>query len=403
MPTFNYEAADWQGSMAKGHLEAETIDAAGQELKRRGLVPLELKSTETAATGGHFRGTPPRWSIDQKILFTRKFASLIKAGIPLLTVIEMISRQTRAPRVADALSRAGDSIANGKTLFDALAAFPSLFDTIYLGTVRAGEATGRLDDVLEHLAAFLERELDTRRKIKEALRYPIMVIAAIVFAGAVVLKFVVPQFLSFYHNYGGQLPAPTRALMMLSQLTSELWWLSIPVAGVAWAAWRWLNTSPRGSLWRDRIIIQLPLAGTLLLKVAVGRFARLFGVLYSAGIPATTALATVAEGIGNRVVAGEVQAMGQRLATGGTIVGDSSAAVIPNLVYQMIGIGFESGEVERMLSEVARHYEQEIDYDVRKITDRLQPILLLFLAAGVLSLALAVLLPLWNLTTLFRP
>lgn len=402
MPTFNYQAANNLGAISKGRVIAVSVDQAGEDLMGRGLIPLELKLVKSSTVGWNRGRRGPHWSIEEKILFTRKFASLIKAGIPLLTVIEMIGRQAHSPQVAGALSRVADSIANGNTLHGSMTAFPGLFDAIYLGTVRAGEATGQLDGVLENLAEFLEREMDTRRKIKEALRYPIMVVAAIMIAAVVVLKFVVPQFMSFYQNYGGSLPAPTRALMFASEMAGKLWWMIFPLGGLGWAGWRWMNNTPRGQLWRDTRLLKLPLAGVLIIKVAVSRFARLFSVLFSAGVPATTALETVAEGIGNRIVANEVAEMGRRMATGGAIIETSPGAVIPHLVYQMIDIGFESGEVDRMLLEVARHYEQEVDYDVRKITDRLQPFLLLFLAAGVLGLAMAVLLPLWNLTTLFR-
>jgi len=402
MPVYNYQAADQRGAVTKGRIDAATFDVAGEELQRQGLIPLEIRPVKALTATRYLHNRTPHWPLEEKILFTRKFASLIKAGIPLLASLEMVAQQAKSPRVVKALAKVGDAIANGKTLHSSMAVFPSLFDPVYLGCLRAGEATGRLDGVLDHMAAFLEREMDTRRKIREALRYPVMVVAAIAVACAVVLKFVVPQFMAFYQNYGGTLPAPTRALMFASELAGRLWWLVFPLAGSIWAAWWWAYRTPRGQLRRDRIFLGLPLAGTLILKMAVSRFARLFSVLYSAGIPATTALETVAEGVGNRIVADEVVGIGRRLSAGGAITETSSEAVIPKLVYQMIGIGFESGEVDRMLMEVARHYEQEIDYDVRKIADQLQPILLLFLAAGVLALALAVLLPLWNLATLFR-
>jgi len=230
-----------------------------------------------------------------------------------------------------------------------------------------------------------------------------MVIVAIVAAGVVALKFVVPQFLSFYSSFGSELPAPTRLLIAASNFVSATWWLILfsIIAGVI--GWKWWIKRPRGRAWRDKFLIQLPLVGSLFLKVAVCQFARLFGLLYSSGIPATTALDTVVKGIGNIMVADEISAMCERLATGGDPAEPPPHSLMPNLVYQMIGIGFESGELERMLGEAARHYEEEIDYEVRRLTDRLQPIILLFLAAGVLTLALSVLLPMWNLIGIFKP
>ncbi|MBI3873208.1 MAG: type II secretion system F family protein, partial [candidate division Zixibacteria bacterium] len=232
--------------------------------------------------------------------------------------------------------------------------------------------------------------------------YPIMVIVAMVLASTVILKFVVPRFLDFYTHFGSKLPFPTRLLMAVAGVIGRFWWvLPIGSVGIGLWWWRWTKTPP-GEHWRDRMILRLPLVGILFLKVSVSRFARLFGVLFSAGVPATSALDTVRLGVGNVIVAEEIDAMRHRLTTGGSVSLRPVDAVMPELVYQMLGIGFESGDVERMMSEVARHYEQEISYDVRRLTDRLQPILLAMLASGVLLLALSVLLPMWNLISLFR-
>jgi len=273
---------------------------------------------------------------------------------------------------------------------------------VYVGTVRSGEATGQLDTVLDQTVKYLERDMNTRRRVRETLRYPVMVIVAITLAAGVIVKFVVPRFLAFYTHFGSQLPTPTRLVLAAAGLFSRFWW--VPLLGVIVTAifWRqWMKTAA-GERWRDRMLLRIPLAGSLFLKVAVSRFARLFGLLYSAGIPVTAALETAAAGVGNVVVASEVCAMRERLTAGEPVSSIPPRAVIPGLVYQMLGIGFESAEVERMLAEVARHYEQEVDYDIRRLSDRLQPILLACLAAGVLLLALSVFLPIWNLITLFK-
>ncbi len=402
MPTFKFEAADSQGVRSRGHLSAATHDAAGAILQRQGMIPLTLKPVSEGIKWWPLNARGPRWSLENKILFTRKFGSLLRAGIPLLTLLDMIARQMRAPQISVALHTVRDRIAGGEPLAEALAAYPTLFDPVYLGAVKAGEATGRLDTVLEHTAAYLERELETRRRIKEAIRYPIMVIIALIAAAIIVLRFVVPKFAGFYNNYGGELPVPTQMLMFAADLVGRLWWLSIPVAALVGLVVWWLHGTEPGRVWRDRQLLRLPLIGVLFIKVAVSRFARLFGVLFSAGLPTTEALNTTTAGVGNRTIAAEVAALGRHITGGGLITGSPPGSVMPDLVYQMISIGFESGDVDGMLSEVARHYEQEIDYDVRNLTDRLQPILLVFLATGVLGLALSVLLPLWNLMSIFR-
>ncbi|MEW5702604.1 MAG: type II secretion system F family protein [Candidatus Zixiibacteriota bacterium] len=402
MPEFTYTAADRSGRTFRGRITAEGLGDAGTQLDRQGLIPLRVAPKRSLSDLRPRAWRDVHWRLEDKILFTQKLASLLKSGIPILTVLDLIARQTANLRVATALRQIGDQVAGGQTLSAAMATASGLFDSVYLGAIQTGESTGRLDTVLEQTAAFLEREMITRRKIKETVRYPIMVVIAMVVVGAFVVKFVVPKFLSFYTHYGGSLPAPTRLLMAITAAVDHYWWVGPPLVAAIWVWWwRWTRTTS-GRRWRDRMLLRLPLAGTLFLKVAVSRFARLFGVLYSAGVPVTTALDTVAAGIGNEIAADDVVAMRQRLTVGEPAAAAAPDAVMPSLVYQMIGIGFESGEIERMMAEVARHYEQEIDYDVRRLTDRVQPILIFVLAGGVLLLALAVVLPMWNLYTLFR-
>lgn len=402
MSEYSFIACDRYGVAVKGRLAAETIDAVGAELDRRGLIPVEMKPVRSLSDRWRIRSGAAHWGIKEKILFTRKFASLLRAGIPLLSVLGMISEQTREPAVATAIRRIADMVGSGTTLSEAMAAFPGLFDRVFLGALRTGEATGRLDSVLEQTADYLEREMNTRQLMKKTVRYPMMVIIALTVAGGFIVGFVVPKFLSFYSHFGAQLPLPTRVLLGLAGFIQAYWW-AFPVLGISgWIAWRrWMKTES-GRLRRDGWMLRMPLVGELFLKVLVIRFTKLFGILYGAGVPASSALETAAGGVGNLVVSLEVMAMRDRLSEGAPVAAAPINAVMPNLVYQMLGIGFESGDVERMMSEVARHYGQEVEYDVRRLADKLEPLILVFLAGGVLLLALAVLLPMWNLISIFR-
>ncbi len=402
MSEFKYIAADHRGQTVRGRLHADTAGAAGAVLDRQGLIPLRIDQIVSFSTWRQQKTGGVRWPIEDKILFTQKLASLLKAGIPILTVLQLVASQTKHARVAAAIRRVADQVSSGSTFSDALSTEPGLFDPVYLGAIRAGEATGRLDSILEQTTHYLEREMDTRRRVKETLRYPIMVVIAMIIAGAIILKFVVPQFLTFYANFNADLPLPTRILMGIAEWINQLWWiLMILLAGAGVGFWRWTKT-PRGTRWVDRMLLKLPIAGTLFLKVSVSRFCRLFGVLFSAGVPATSALDTVGEGVGNVIVADDVKSLRARIVQGEPVMPRPQGAVMPELVYQMLAIGFESGDVDRMLGETARHFEQEVDYDVRRLNDRIQPVLLGLLAVGVLMLALAVLLPMWNLISLFR-
>lgn len=402
MSEFHYVAANQMGQTVRGRVQADTAGAASAVLDRQGLIPLKLAPAFSFSQWRHHASGGVRWPIEEKILFTQKLSSLLKAGIPILTVLKLVSSQTKNPRVVAAIRRVGDQVSGGSTFSDALATEPGLFDKVYLGAIRAGESTGRLDSILEQTGIYLEREMDTRRKVKETLRYPVMVVIAMFIAGAIILKFVVPQFLTFYANFHADLPLPTRILLGASEWLNRLWWILLLVFATAgiWI-WQWIKT-PRGRRWLDRLLLKLPIAGPLFLKVAVSRFCRLFGVLFSAGVPATTALDTVSEGVGNVIVADDVTTLRSRIIQGEPVVPRPDNAVMPELVYQMLAIGFESGDVDRMLNETARHFEQEVDYDVRRLNDRIQPVLLAILAVGVLLLALAVLLPMWNLISLFK-
>ena len=402
MSEYQFIACDSTGASSKGRLEADSAEAVGVELDRRGLIPISIKQARSYGDLFKAKQNNAKWRIEEKILFTRKLCSLLQAGIPLLRVFDLVADQTKDQRVALCLRHVADLIAGGMTISDAMATYPRLFDAIYIGALRTGEATGRLDSVLQHMADFLEREMITKRLVKATVRYPVMVIITMLIAGAVVVGFVVPKFMSFYAHFGGELPGPTRLLLAVSELIQKFWWIAPPVGLGAWIWWyRWMRTES-GRERRDTWLLALPIFGALFLKVAVSRFARLFGIMFSAGIPAASALKIVADGVGNSVVRSEVLAMRERLSVGESVGAMPTNAIMPKLVYQMLSIGFESGDVERMLSEVARHFDQEVEYDVRRLRDQIEPVLLVFLAAGVLLLALAVLLPMWNLPDLLR-
>jgi len=402
MAEYQFTACDVQGVSTKGLIEADSAEAVGFELDRRGLIPVTIKQKHGFGETFKAKQSNTKWRIEEKILFTRKLCSLLQAGIPLLRVFDLIADQTREPRVAVCLRHIADMVAGGMTISDAMATYPRLFDPIYLGALRTGEATGRLDTVLQHMADFLEREMVTRRLVKATVRYPIMVITTMVLAGTVVVGFVVPKFMAFYTHFGGELPLPTRILLHVSSLIQGYWWIAPPLGLGTWIWWRKWTRTENGSAHKDAWILRLPIFGSLFLKVAVSRFSRLFGILFSAGIPAAGALQIVEEGVGNAVIAAEIRSMRERLSMGDSVAAMPGNANMPKLVYQMLAIGFESGDVERMLGEVSRHFDQEVDYDVRRLRDHIEPILLVVLAAGVLLLALAVMLPMWNLPALLR-
>ncbi len=280
---------------------------------------------------------------------------------------------------------------------------PEIFNKIYIASIAAGEASGKLDEILDSLGYMLERDLDLNRQIKSALRYPIIVVCAIVLAFAVLITFVIPRFIDFYSSMGAQLPAPTRVIIWVHHIVTTYWVAVIALLITAGLTLRKIYATPSGKLYFDTWFLSLPVFGDLIVKGNIARFSYMFHLLLKSGLPMVKSLELLSETVKNARLTEEIKVLSSSFKEGRELDGiKSRLQYFPEMGLQMIRIGLESGSIDSMLSEVALHYNKEVDYKSRHLASLLEPILTVVLGFFVLIVALAIFLPMWNLAQIFR-
>jgi len=337
------------------------------------------------------------------IVFSRQLATLVSAGIPFLSSLGTIEKQSENPRLKAAIVDIRRAVEGGISFSDALARHPRIFSKMYVSMIKAGETAGILDNVLERLAQIAEHDSDTRSRVKTATRYPLIVLVAISAAFAFLISFVVPKFAAIFARFKTALPLPTRILIGINHVIQNYWYLILLgiillVAGVVW----YLKT-PFGRWQWDAVKLKLPVFGALFQKVALSRFARVFAAMQKSGISMMLTLDIAAETVGNVVIARTVEAMRESLHEGNGLVPPMEASgLFPPLVIQMVSVGEETGKLDTMLNKVSDYYDMDVEYTLRNLSTLIEPILLLFVGGMVLFLALGIFLPMWDMMTLFR-
>jgi MSHA biogenesis protein MshG len=401
--TFTYRARDVHGALVAGQLRSNDRDGVIRYLDERQLIPIEVDKTRPSFAE-HLRGLLHRGpSLETRILFTRKLATLYASGIPILRALALLAEQETDTRFRAVLLDVHKQVEGGVPIWEALNEHPRTFGEVFVQSVKTGEASGKLDEVLRKSADFMEREMTTREEVSGAVRYPIMVVAALAAAFILIVTFVVPRFAAVYGKFGAELPLATRLLIFASKAMAAGWYWFLPLGGLAvFGGVRWLKTD-RGIEWRDRWLLRLPALGPLFLKVAIARFAHMLSILFESGLPMIESLAVVAQSVGNRIIAGEVMKIAENFRRGKEAMDQlEEGGVFPPLAVQMMRVGLETGALGRMLTELAAHYDREVKYASRRLTNVLEPLLIFGLSGLVLVMALAVLLPMWNLISVFK-
>ncbi len=400
--TYTYTARTRTGQKRTGSIQADSPSRVAALLDEQALIPIEITHRDGAIRSGilgFLRGS----QYEDLILFTRNLSTLYQAGIPLLKALSIIKIGQPGSYFNRAIIKIHDNIQAGRALSDALAEFPRVFSPIYCSSVAAGEASGKLDLILDSLAEMLERDLELKRQIKSAVRYPIFVVTAIALAFTVMITFVIPRFVQFYASAGAELPAPTRALIGLNYFIVHYWFLILTGAVILIFSFKKLYSTAAGRLYFDTRLLKMPIFGDLVVKGNVARFAYMFHLLLKSGIPIVKALDLLADTIRNSRLTAEIRFLSESFREGREITGLTDRVIFfPDMALQMINVGLESGSLESMLTEVAKHYGKEVDYRSRHLTALLEPILTVVLGAFVLVVALAVFLPMWNLIKVFR-
>lgn len=397
---FEYRGRNRQGELITGAMEAANAEAAALVLQNQAIIPLAI--TEAKETKPLFDSKklfpPKKVSYDDLVMFCRQMRALTRAGIPIIQAISGLAEIGKNELLKNALSDVATRLATGQSLANALSAHDKIFNGMFISMIHIGESTGRLDDAFAKLIRHIELERDTRNRISQAMRYPIAVISAMVIAMFIVNLFVIPQFAKVFKKVGAELPLPTRILVATSEFTVAYWWFMLAViVGGLFGFFRYINTE-EGRLWWDKAKLRIPIVGGIFERVALSRFSRSFAMTFESGVPILQALAIVAPTVGNRYIAYHIDAIRRGVERGDSLARTAAAAgIFSELVLQMISVGEETGSLDKLLHDVADFYDEEVDYDLKRMADAIEPIVLVFLGILVLVLALGVFLPMWEL------
>jgi len=397
---FSYKARKSGGELATGVLEAPDASTVAQILTGRSFTPIEIieNSQEQANEISQISFFTPKITLDDLVIFSRQMYSLAKSGIPILRAVRGLADTTNSKRMAVALNDVADQLERGRTLSSALNKHPQVFGRLFVSIVHVGENTGKLDDAFLQLSFYLERDQETRKQIKTATRYPMFVMIAIVIAFVIMNIVVIPIFADMFLSFGAELPLMTRILLATSDFFITKWpYLLMAIGLTIFTIVRYLRTQDGRYKW-DKIKLNLPIVGSIFERTLLGRFARSFSMMLVSGVPLTSALNLVAEAVNNAFMSERILSMRKNIEKGESLsrVASSSKLFTP-LVLQMINVGEETGRVDELLAEVAEFYEREVDYDLKSLTSKIEPILISIVAGMVLILALGIFTPMWDM------
>lgn len=400
MTSFAYRGRDARGVLVQGLVEAADDSAAADILLSRGVTPVDL----TLESKGHnlwnsLKAQGHKVTDEDIMFFSRQMYTLLKAGVPILQALGGLRDSATNPAFAEVVTRVRDRLDAGHELSMALHE-SSAFSGFYVQMVRVGEATGRLEEVFLSLFGHLRFEKEMRSRIKAALRYPGFVVVALAVALGVINWLVIPAFASVFRSFKAELPLMTRVLLGVSEFCVNYWWAVLLIVAALVMGVRAFLANTRGRLWWDEHKLALPVIGSTIRKATLARFARSFSLALSSGLPVLQAFAVVSQVVDNTFLSARIDAMRNGVERGESILRVAAASgVFTPVVLQMIAVGEESGAVDDLLLEVAGMYEREVDYEIDTLSARIEPILIVFLGAIVLVMALGIFLPIWDLSS----
>lgn len=402
MPYFAYRGRNAGGQVVEGVLEGASAGAVADQLFGSGVTPLQIKpsagAAKPAASGGGFDLFKEKVQHIDVLLFSRQIHTLLRAGVPIMRALAGLQESSANPAMKSVLQDVRESLDSGRELSLSLARHPRVFTPFYLSMVRVGEMTGRLEEIFIRLFDHMEFERFMREQVKSALRYPSFVIAAMVIAMFVVNIWVIPAFAKVFKGFSAELPLMTRILLGFSDFMVN-WWFAMAggMAAAFFAFTAWRNT-PKGRYQWDKIKLSFPIAGKIVRKATLARFARSFALASRSGVPIIQALSNVAATVDNDYIAAKIDAMRDGVERGESILRTSIATgIFTPVVLQMIAVGEESGALDDMMQEVAEMYQNEVEYELKTLSQQIEPILITTLGIMVLVLALGIFLPIWDL------
>lgn len=401
MIDFNYTGLDKTGEKISGTRGASSAEELATALSMENILPIEIVEVETKVKSSFTLGPKKKVKAADLQLFCRQNYTLLKAGIPVSIAIQRLSETANAPYFSEILNDILKLLNQGYSLVYAFSQYPEVFPELFLNIVQIGEDTGQLDLVFLKLSDYLTLEIETRKKIKGALRYPIIVLSTTLVALLVINAFVIPSFAKMFSKFKGELPLPTRILMASSDFLLNYWPFMIVFVVILGFAFNTYIKTPNGKCKWHAFILKIPLTGFIVYRMYLSRFCRLYALMLRSGISAVDGIILVGKATGNAYIAKKISGISEQVARGSTI---STACFQTNLftplVTQMLVLGEETGKIDDMLDDVSDFYDREVDYDLEKLSEMIEPILMVIMAVIVLILALGVFLPMWDMATM---
>jgi general secretion pathway protein F len=408
MPVFEYTALDARGKTTSGIIDAEGSVAARQKLRASGIFPVTIKEAYEATpkkTSKSFDLTR-RFSRIKPIevaMMTRQLATLIGAGFPLVSALDALAPQTKSHGFKKIITQIKDSIVEGSSFAQALSKYPTTFSSLYVNMVRAGETSGTLEIVLDRLADITEKQQALMTRIQTALAYPMFMLVFGTIVLFILLVYIVPSFTSIFADMHQTLPAPTRLLIFLGEFFKSYWWIIFIILGMIWFLLNRVKKTEKGRFWFDKMVLSLPVVGNSVKKLAVARFARTLGSLLENGVSMLVALDIVKNIAGNILISEAIETGAIEVGKGqGLGAALSGRGIFPSLSIQMIQVGEQSGELEKMLTKIADVFENEVETSILRLTSYLEPVMILVMGMCVLFIVLSICLPIFEMNQLIK-
>ena len=406
MASYNYTGRNISGSQLKGTLEAVNSTAAAEQLFRQNITPININEAKQSNDGSLASADIKELlgfasvSLDEMIIFCRQMYALIRSGVPILRAINGMAESSNSMSLQKALYDIGKQLEGGYTLSSALNQHTNIFSSLFISLIHVGENTGQLDQSFAKLTTYLEREQATKKRIKTALRYPTMVVMALSAALVILNIWVIPTFASMFSKLGADLPLATKFIIASSNFFINFWPYMLAGLLIVFVALRQSLKTKQGRFVWDRRKIKIPIIGSIIERSILARFSHSFGIVLTAGVPMTSGLNLVADAVDNSFMKEKIIAMRVAIESGESLLRAAIASTLfTPLVLQMIAVGEETGRVDDLLKEVGDYYEREVDYDLSTLTARIEPLLLIVVAAMVLVLALGIFTPMWDMAS----
>ena len=400
---FSYKARDWNGKLVKGVLDYHDKNEVLESIKNSGLVPISVEEIKKTWLGEVYKNVFSRVGSKQISTFTRQLSTMMNSGLPLTDALSLLKNQTaKTGLMYEMLDHTLAMVQGGRSLADGLEKYKKYFGEAYIASVDAGEEAGVLDEVITKLADTLEKQNDFQGKVKGAMIYPVIVVVGMIIVIIIMIVFVIPKLLGLYSDFGSDMPASTKFLMSMSSFFNDFWYVLVLLFLAIFGIFKVGSTKPKFRLWWDTVKLKIPIMGDLTKKNILASTIRTFSMLLAAGIPLVDALRIVSNVAGNSLFYNSYQQIAERVQKGFSIANSfEETTIFPVIVNQMVATGEATGKLDEVLLKVADYFSSEAEQSVKSLTSAIEPLIMIVLGLGVAFLMVAVVMPIYNLTSQF--